>query len=64
MMSFRGDRFSSLPLPTEREIFGYRHALNLIHTNAGSLSIAPGVLRQSAEPSGLSRRQQQRSGLP
>ena len=49
---------------SEREIFGYRHALNLIHTNAGSLSIAPGVLRQSAEPSGLSRRQQQRSGLP
>jgi Fic family protein len=30
----------------EREIFGYRHALNLIHTNAGSLSIAPDVLRQ------------------
>lgn len=31
---------------SEREIFGYRHALNLIHTNAGSLSITPGVLRQ------------------
>lgn len=31
---------------SEREIFGYRHALNLIHTNAESLSIAPGVLRQ------------------
>lgn len=31
---------------SEREIFGYRHALNLIHTNAESLSIAPGMLRQ------------------
>jgi Fic family protein len=31
---------------SEREIFGYRHALNLIHTNAESLSIDPSVLRQ------------------
>ncbi len=31
---------------SEREIFGYRHALNLIHTNAESLSIDPGALRQ------------------
>lgn len=31
---------------SEREIFGYRHALNLIHTNAASLSIDPGTLRR------------------
>ena len=31
---------------SEREIFGYRHALNLIHTNAERLSIDPGELRQ------------------
>ena len=31
---------------SEREIFGYRHALNLIHTNAESLSIDPAVLQR------------------
>ena len=31
---------------SEREIFGYRHALNLIHTNAESLSIDPSVLQR------------------
>ena len=34
---------------SEREIFGYRHALNLIHANAESLSIDPGALATSAE---------------
>ena len=30
----------------EREIFGYRQALNLIHTNAASLSIEPRILQR------------------
>lgn len=31
---------------SEREIFGYRHALGLIHANAAGLSIEPGLLQR------------------